>query len=258
MSSKSEAEKRAASLDEVDNNISNPRYSPVIIQRRMNAAMPVTTDKSPPVYIEMGVKNPVFTTADEESVAKVPPKLTSLRSGGTRNGEQAIGTSDGAEPAYLMPLESPLAKDKTVFNVNDPHYEDLGHILAKIDNTPSRNSTVSLPKKKVNLIYEPSTINKKKTKLDKRESVLMLSDKDVPCCILCALVIIGVLALFAAVLSVLIFGGVVKIKNCECDGTAFNTDNGASDQPGRTGESVFSQTGQFKTITKRQEHRRFF
>ncbi len=200
--------------DMVDNGITNPRYSPVVPGRGNKMKL---KDNVPPEYIEMGVKNPGFSNVEE---GNAKPTLGSFRAG--QNGAavgQAVARPADAEPAYLQPVESPTG-GRIYTKPNDPHYEDLGQILAKIETgSISRSSTVALPKKKANLLYEPSKLKEKKIKSDKEVFEHDHYYREVPCCLICAVVIIGLLALFATVLSVLLMGGAIKVKNCQCGST---------------------------------------
>ena len=197
----------------------NPWYSPVVPRKCPEQAR----EEKEAEYMEMGVINDGF----QGSEKKKATKLNSF------NQEVSLNISDinlhkKIDPMvdddnYLTPTSSskrPPISPMVPMDATrlDPHYEDLNQVAAKVRTDTTTSSTFGqvLPKRKTNMIYEPSAIKKKKS----TTSTVDYMEYDVPCWLIAAVLIIGVIAIVAVILFILLVIGTVKSKKCSCDADA--------------------------------------
>ena len=210
---------KSVAMDETDdgrpspNKISNPGYSPVVLRN-------VESKAPDPVYEEMGTINPVF-------VAEEKAKKSTLNSFNKQASLQMAPSFDETKFETVFDADNYLTPNNSnkrppispIGSGPSPHYADI-HDMKKVAqyDTPkeSRNSINGrgLPKRKQNIAYEPSEIKKKDVYLPQKE---IEYNHNLPSWIIFALLIVGLLAVLAIVLFLLLLTGTVESKGCECN-----------------------------------------
>lgn len=200
------------------NVISNKGYSPIVLRKNAEKLK----ERNEFEYIEMGVPNDGYDHIADETGKKSSIELNSFSKGirldfsrisDNRKIAANIDDDDYLTPTFKRPPVTPMIPV-------EPQYEDLSQVAATIRSQATTGATtmgLKLPKRKTNIIYEPSNnVEKKKRVTGDYTSI----PSNVPCWIIFALFIIGALAAVAIILFFLLYTGAMEAKkNCDCSKT---------------------------------------
>ena len=187
------------------------RLSEVGLVSQKDSVKKVSTASTDSNYMEMGVKNAGYdserSTLSRFQDRPVLPPREILSPYAIDTGMYLVNHSEGkisketslTDNTYLDPVDFEKS----------PEYEDLANYAASIEQARGIGSS-NLPRKKQNVIYEPS-----KPSGLYGSSNYSAKEESLPCCLKLCIVLIALIATLALVMTILLLVGVLKIQKCE-------------------------------------------